>query len=366
MRKIVQITYTGFGGLGSVVFSFIGADRDFRYEHLVGFIGDESLDPTYPTLCLRHGVRYNVFRSTPGRPFGAWSELIRWLDKVQPDAIICHSITAILACRWYGWKRKKPVIAVEHTSNQVKTRNEWAASWVCMLVADRVVLLTEEYQYELRNAHGWIFRTKKVRVIPNGIDTELFRPASQGLAKKALIRIGMAARFSFSKRQDLLVKTFARLVDLRPDLAFELHFAGDGSEFARVRSLAIGSNFSEQIHFDGLLNENQVAEWLRNLDIYVHATEGEILSTSLLQAMSTGLPIVASAIPGVTNLLGKTDEFGLCVANDADAFAQSILRIVESAELGHALAGRARSQVLARYSNQVMLRAYLDLIAACH
>ena len=349
-----------------MVFSLISADTSQRYRWSLGFIGDQPPDASYPALCDAHHVVYSAFRSTPGKPYRAWWALARWLDAIKPDSVICHSINSILACRWYAWFNGARLIAVEHTPNQVKTRSEWAASWLSMLIADRVVVLTKEYRQELRKAHGWLWRADKVCVIANGIDTVRFRPATTLLPMVGrTIRLGMAARFSFSKRQDLLVEVMSKLASLRPDLSFELRFAGNGDDLHRVQAMARSSPVAMHIHFDGLLTEVQVAEWLQNLDIYVHATDGETLSTSLLQAMSTGLPIVASDIPGVSNLLGANAEYGLCISNDALSFLHAILKLVKSAEFSTALAARARARILENYSHEVMLRGYLEVIAQC-
>lgn len=365
--KISQIGYTGFGGLGSVLFSLISADQLHKNNWSIGFIGDVPLHVSYQILCEEHEVEYSSFHSTAGKPYRAWLALARWLIDVKPDVVICHPINSILACRWYASLYGARLIAVEHTANQVKTPREWAASRISMTLADRVVVLTNEYREELREAHGWLYRPNKVRVIPNGIDTSLFSP---GLARSQTtdrrIRLGMAARFSFSKRQDLLVDVMSKLAELRPDLSFELRFAGNGEELARVKALAQNSPLAPHIHFDGLLNEQHVADWLRELDVYVHATDGETLSTSLLQAMSTGLPIVASAISGVTNLLGSEGDYGLCAVNNTASFSQAILHVVDSLAYSNALGSRARSQILSHYSNQVMLESYLNVIAECH
>lgn len=361
--KIAQIAYSGFGGLGSVVFSLVAADRAREYKWSIGFIGEQQLEASYPSRCDALGVRYEQFRSVPGRPFGAWLALATWLEDVRPDVVICHSITAVPPCRWYAWRHGVRLVVVEHTPNQVKTRTEWAASRVGMVLADHVVLLTDEYRQELQKAHGPLFQSKKVSVIPNGIDTDAFVPALTARAGGTpVLRLGMAARFSFSKRQDLLVATVGRLKQLRSDLNCELSLAGDGSELERVRDLAATSPASSQIQFTGLLSERDVAPWLRTLDIYVHATEGETLSTSLLQAMATGLPIVASDIPGVRNLLGARGDYGRCVANDADAFAEAIIELVDRPDEALASGRRARARVLAEYSNAVMLQRYLEVI----
>lgn len=361
--RIAQITYSGFGGLGSVVFSLIAADAARNHHWSLGFIGDQPLDASYPPRCEEHGVVYEAFRSTPGRPYRAWLALARWLGVVRPDAVICHSINSILACRWYAWRHGTRLVSVEHTPNQVKTRSEWAASRLSMLLADRIIVLTEGYCEELRRAHGWLFRSSKVTVIPNGIDTTAFSPtAVPRAAATTVLRLGMAARFSFSKRQDMLVAVLERLEELRPELSVELTLAGDGGELERVKTLAAASPVASRIRFEGLLNENDIAPWLRELDLYVHVTDGETLSTSLLQAMATGLPIIASDIPGVRNLLGAAEEYGRCVASDADAFARAILEFVDDPARGAALGQRARARMGDRYSHKVMLQRYLDVI----
>ena len=364
--KISQITYTGFGGLGSVVFSLVAAGVSCEHRWSIGFIGDQPLDGSYVQRCRDDGVEYAAFQSTPGKPFRAWWALARWLAQTQPEAVICHSINSILACRWYAWRHGARLVAVEHTPNQVKTRNERVFSRLAMLLADRVVVLTPEYRDELHRAHGLLFRGHKVAVVPNGIDTEVFRPAempSQELMGPGrVLTIGMAARFSFSKRQDLLVKVLERLAVLQPALEVQLRFAGDGSEMRRVKALAHASPLGQRIRFDGLLSEEAVAPWLRELDIYVHATEGETLSTSLLQAMATGLPIVASDIPGVRNLLQGVDFFGDCVENTSAAFATAVCRCVDDPRLAVELGRRARARIVEQYSNRAMLDAYLELV----
>lgn len=364
--KIAQIIYTGFGGLGSVAFSLITADKQQQYAWQIGFIGDKELDISYPSLCKTNNVKFSSFQSIPGRPYRAWIALARWLGKTKPEVVICHSINSILACRWYAWLHNAQLIAVEHTPNQVKTRSEWAASRASMLLADRVIVLTEGYKEELRQAHGWLFRPNKIRIIPNGIDMDIFYPKqTQSSENNSVIKLGMAARFSFSKRQDILISVIEKLSILRPNLIWELRLAGNGSEFERIQMLAQNSKANAHIKFDGLLSENEIASWLRELDIYVHATEGETLSTSLLQAMATGLPIVASDIPGVSNLLYRESEYGVCVANDTDAFSQAILHLIDQPTKRTILGRQAKKRVFENYSNQVMLRSYMEVIESC-
>ena len=58
------------------------------------------------------------------------------------------------------------------------------------------------------------------------------------------------------------------------------------------------------------------------INVYIHATDVETLSISILQAMSAGLPILASDVDGISNLLYQEARFGSCVANDEGSFAK--------------------------------------------
>jgi glycosyltransferase involved in cell wall biosynthesis len=359
-RTIAQIAYTGFGGLGSVIFSLVGADTLQSRRWVIGFIGDQPLAPDYRSRCEAAHIRHEAFRTVQGKPYAAWIRLAGWLRQTRPDVVICHSITAVLPCRWYAWLYRARLVVVEHTPNEVKTRREWAASRLAMLVADVVVVLTREYREQLAGAQGMLFRPGKVRIIPNGIDTRAFYARSDRAAANGL-RLGMAARFSFTKRQDLLIEVMERIRERRPGLDVVLCLAGDGAEFERVRRRALGSPAAAAIQFEGLLPEHAVAPWLRSLDIYVHATDGETLSTSLLQAMATELPIVASDIPGVRNLLGEQADFGRCVANAPDDFVTAILECIDRPADASAMAARAGAQVAANYSHAAMLDRYVEL-----
>jgi glycosyltransferase involved in cell wall biosynthesis len=361
--KITQITYSGFGGLGSVVFSLIAANIEKDHQWSIVFIGDQALDASYLPLCNLYQLPYVAFQSTRGRPYRAWIGLARWLTKMRPDVVICHSINSILPCWWYTLRHGGKLIAVEHTSNQVKTKTERMASVLSILLADRVVVLTEEYREELKKAHGLLYRSPKVKVIPNGINSSIFKPTDiSTLKNQGIVRLGMAGRFSINKRQDLLVDALLLLTELRPDLLFELRFAGNGDEFGRVQCIAKKTEASCSIHFDGFLTEAEMAEWLRNLDIYVHATDGETLSTALLQAMATGLPIVASDIPGVSNLVKSDGVYATCVPNTAEAFAKAVIAYVEDPDHAADVGRRARQLVNERYGYKTMLQKYLDTI----
>ena len=101
---------------------------------------------------------------------------------------------------------------------------------------------------------------------------------------------------------------------------------------------------------------------MRGLDIYVHASDGETLSTALLQAMATACPIVASDVTGIRNLLNGAAPLGELAANDANVFAEKVADLWFDADRRRTLGARARAASVTSYSNDTMLACYLGLI----
>lgn len=351
--KIANVHYTGFGGLAAVVNGMVTAPGAEEHKWIMGYYGVAPLDASNRAFCETHGLQYQTFQSQPRSPWLAWRDLARWLNAEQPDAIICHSTTAIPPCAYHARKNRVPLIAVEHTPNEVKSRTEWAGSFAAMIFADDVVVLTEVYAELLQTGLGRWFRPAKVRNIPNGVDTEIFRPRCD-IESTEKPCAGMAARLTHTKRHDILV-------DVAQQSGVKLRFAGDGECLDALRERA-GQSDETQVEFSGLVPANEIPNWLSELDIYLQASEGETFSMSVLQAMATGLPVIASDISGMDEVIGRDGRCGLLVPNTQDAWRSAIKLLASDAELRRRIGQAARARVEKEFSTAAMLERYLQVI----
>ena len=324
--KVAQILYSGLGGHGSVVFSMLRGGAHAEWSNSLLFFGIEPVTPAYRAATAALDVRAHAIQVAPGYGWRAWPEVHSWLRAEQPDALIVHSSSTLPPCALYAARHGVPLVFVEHTPTAVKTRADRAFSAMAMCVADGVVMLTQDYVEDSRRAMGAAFRRSRVHVIPNGVDTDTFRPRSK--PPRTEVRVGMAARMSPSKRQDLLVRAVAQLAEGPDRSRWLLTLAGDGETREALERLVGDLGLGDRVRFVGMLDEPRLVEWLADLDVYAHASDGETLSTSLLQAMACGVPIVASRIPGITNLLAGPPELASLVTNDARAFADAIPRVL--------------------------------------
>ncbi len=362
--KVAQILYSGLGGHGSVAFSLSGADRDKQWQLMMGFFGIEPLSVAYAETCRRQDIPYRYFRVVSGRQWRSWPKVLRWLEENRPETVILHSITALLPCWWYARRNGGRLVAVEHTPNLVKTRNEWVFSVLAMWLADRVVMLTPVYRAEMREALGWWYRDAKVRLIPNGIDTRRFAPVNAPDPEtKGKVRLGMAARFVANKRQDSLVAMMDQLRRRRPDIAWELNLAGDGETWKAVETQVRASGLEDCVELTGHLDSDRLAVWFQSLDIYLHASVGETLSTSILQAMATGLPIVGADVPGIGNLLTGEHICGVLVPDSTpEGFCAAVSSLWDNPAERRQLAHAARRLAVKEYSQESMFERYHALV----
>lgn len=187
------------------------------------------------------------------------------------------------------------------------------------------------------------------RVIPNGIDLELFAPGPPGRnVEPVVVFAAQGARTNPYKDFETLRAALELLRD-RPLLAIAFGEAGDEERIGRVtlRSEAFG-------------NRGRVAETLRRADVYVHATKADNHPLAVLEALACGVPVVAPHVAGIPEQL--TEDTGVLVGlGDAPGLARAIGDLLADdgrrARMGEAAAADAR----ARFGLERQVDAYLDL-----
>jgi glycosyltransferase involved in cell wall biosynthesis len=363
--KIAQICFPGLGGHSSVVFSLISADITKQHEWLIGFIGNEPVSKSNIYQCNSYSINYKGFIYKKKSRLVAWLDLFRWLKKSQPKFVICHSVTMLLPCLLYSALTLSRLIMVEHTPNSQKKLAEWIFGFLSMLFSRQVIILTQNYLQEIKHSYKCFFMPSKFTIVPNGIDANVFKKTKVKQAdfyKHREIILGMAARFSENKKHNLLIEALDYLNTTQSNFKFKLSLAGNGTTLKNCMLLAKDKKIDSLVDFKGFLNEAELVDWFQGIDIYLHATDGETLSTSILQAMSCGLPIIASDIPGVSNLLNQEEIYGIISKNDVSSFSNKIIDLVNSPDKMRDISENAMLKASSDYSNTKMLESYISVL----
>lgn len=191
----------------------------------------------------------------------------------------------------------------------------------------------------------------RVATVSNGIDCCAFAATR---SRRPLRRVTVVANLRKEKGHDLLIDAAPEILRHYPDACFDI--AGGGPELGALQARARAQGVAGAFTFSGY--EANVAQRLKDADIFVLPSRSEAFPNAILEAMSAGLPIVASAVGGIVELVddGRT---GLLVApGDPHALAHSVCRLMSDRTLGARLGKAACQEVQGRYTFDRMTSAF--------
>jgi glycosyltransferase involved in cell wall biosynthesis len=205
---------------------------------------------------------------------------------------------------------------------------------------------------------------EKCAGIPNGVDTQHFMPASEaekcvlkrsfGIPEDAFVTIAVA-RLVPRTNLTTALEAWKRVCASRPDSV--LIVAGNGPEGPRLSAYADAELDGHSVMFTGATSRDEVTRLLRTADAYISYARHQGTSDAMLEAMSSGLPVVAARSPGSDQLVRHTKNgFVFDLDHPMDG-ADYLLRLAEDPDLATALAVTARDMVESSYSFEHITRS---------
>lgn len=204
----------------------------------------------------------------------------------------------------------------------------------------------------------------RLTTICNGVDLDRFRPAPRdGFGGGPVI--GSTARLHAENDHATLLRAFSRVSTRWPEA--ELLLVGRGPEEARLKALAEDLGTSTRIHFVG--EQEDVAPFLHQMDLYVQPSVAAGMPNSVLEAMAAGLPVVATAIGGTPEAVVEGETGLLVPPRNPMALADAMLKLLEDRRLAEAFGRVGRARVETHFSEERMLQqveALLDRLVERH
>lgn len=360
-KKITHILYSGLGGHGSVVFSYLQKTfLDQTDNHLL-FFGIEDLNPDYVEKCDEISASYSFIKKESGFKFSYIKDFIRVLKSQKSDLIITHSLPTIPLILLYQLFNRTKVVLVEHASIDVKRKSDYIWTILGLLFCAKIVYLTQVEYDEAKNKFGYFFNSSKTSVIPNGIDLKKFTPKPKLSENK--ITIVKHCRLSESKDLETLINGFALFRQMLVVQKAELKIAGNGQVLDKLQRLAKKLDLENELHFLGLLKEDEIIKLLNNADIYVNSSKAETLSTSIIQSMACGVACVVSDIIENKMLIEDKTTGRLFKVSDPKDLAQVLYELSQDSAQRKRLGLNARDYAEIHFSNDLMVERYQHLVA---
>jgi sugar transferase (PEP-CTERM/EpsH1 system associated) len=357
-RILHVVDSLGVGGTENVLATLIERTQN-HVQHSVCCIREAG--PMAPRVQAR-GVAVTVVGKAPGHDWSLPLRIAKLCRAQRPDVVHSRnwgSIDAIVGARLAG----TPVVihgehgrdaADPHGSNTRRNR----ARRLLAHLADRMVAVSEQLRQWLIHDVG--VRASKVCLLRNGVDISRFHAhvdrdvlrARHGFAPTDFI-VGTVGRLDAVKNQTALVDLATQVPDVH------VVIVGDGPERSTLEQHVERQAAQRTVHLLG--QRDDVADLLAMFDVFVLPSLAEGMCNTILEAMASGLPVVATGVGGNPELVADGVTGALVPPRDAQALTQAVERYARDARLRqlHGAAGRQRVQQ--DFTLDAMVNGYLAL-----
>jgi glycosyltransferase involved in cell wall biosynthesis len=309
-------------------------------------------------------VQHLVRNLRPLRDLIAFFSLLRIIRRERPHIVHTHTSKAGILGRWAAFCCRVPIIV--HTPHGhvfwgyfglLKTRLFILLERRTARITSAIVALTPQEREDHLHLH--IAPVGKFTVIHSGVDLERFfagRPqpaetkAALGIPPEMTV-VGTAGRLTAVKGQEVLIRAAAELI--RSGERIILVLLGEGELRQGLEQLALDLGIAENVRFLGWRPD--VARIMASCDIFCLPSRNEGMGKVLVEAMAMGIPIIASDIGGIKDMI-RPGENGLLVpAGDVHAWTEAISRLCLNPESRRGM-GEAGRQRASRYSSEKMIK----------
>lgn len=352
------------GGLENGIVNLINHMPADRYRHAVIALTEVT---DFRKRIQRDDVQFISLNKAPGHGFWLYPKLFKLFRQLRP-AIVHSRNLAALEVQLPAWLAGVPVrIHGEHgrdvgdldgsnvTLQRVRRFYRPFVSYYLALSRDLAEYLTGIIRVP----------NHKVLQVYNGVDSVRFYPGqpAQSVAGCPFSRpahwlLGTVGRMQTVKDQPTLARAFIRALEIEPALKQRLRLImiGDGPLRAECQQMLADAGVAQLAWLPG--ERSDIPELMRGLDCFALPSLAEGISNTILEAMASGLPVIATNVGGNADLVtaGSTGE--IVPSADPEAMAQQIIRLATQPDLAKNMGIVGRNTIEQKFSMEAMMSAY--------
>jgi len=258
-------------------------------------------------------------------------------------AKLCHRKKKLIVRNGYEWlnvliKEKKAFWkkAIVHTLEKIAYK-----------VADIVIFTSQKDKNFAKEKFK--IPERKIRIVPNYIDINLFKPQDTGKEKGRVVFVGR-----LSKEKNLF-----NLIEAAAGLPVNLVFIGQGELKDDLEELA--KEKGVKIEFKGKLNNSELPEELNKAEIFILPSLYEGCPKALLEAMACGLPCIATDVDGIKEVIIHKENGYLC-QTDAASIQKAFIELLGNEGLRMKIGSNARQQILKEFSLEKIMEKEYEIL----
>jgi sugar transferase (PEP-CTERM/EpsH1 system associated) len=358
----------GVGGLENGVVNLINNIPADRYRHAIVCLQGYT---DFRKRLRRDDVDIYDMAKKDGHDFGLYVRLYKLFRQLRPDIVHTRNLSALESQIVAALSGVRGRIHGEHGRDIYDLHGK---NWKYNLLRKMIRPFVGHYIAVSRDLQDWLVNTIGVRrdqvsQIYNGVDNIRFRPAQTprapfgppGFYGDGCIIIGSVGRMAEVKDYPNLVLAFISLLELVPTQRerMRLLIVGEGESRSKCMDLLKQHGADSLAWFPG--ERADIPELMAAMDIFVLPSLGEGISNTILEAMATGLPVIATKVGGNLELVHEGKTGFLVPPADPGAMAEAMLRYVSNPDLRHRHGQAARDFIDRQFSMDAMTQGYLSV-----
>ena len=349
--RVLEVVGNGIvGGMESVVLRLVdGLPRErFQIFALCPYEG------AFSARLRERGVACQAVPMPDDPPWSAIQTVCALVQSLQIDVLHAHLANAHLLAGIVGRLTGRPVLATVHGRQMTLADLEVhraAGTHLCTVC-----------RHSELHAIGLGVDPRRLSCIPNGVDTSVFAPRADdgdGDAADRRFTVGFVGRLSPEKGPELFIRAALLLHDVLPGARFVLF--GDGPLRPALRALLDAHGASARIELAGVRDD--MPDAYREIDVLVSTSHSEAMPLAVMEAMASALPVVATRVGGVPDLVEHGATGWLVDPGHVDAIVAHVTQLHADPDLRRTMGRRGRQRMVDRYTLTASLQATGQLLA---
>ena len=212
--------------------------------------------------------------------------------------------------------------------------------------ADRIIITQDDY---INSPHLSGYEDKIV-TIPNGVDSDIFRPKYEKRSENQIFFLSVLDKFHKYKGLDYLLEALTIVKKVIPNVNLVVGGKGELLDFYKNKCVELG--LADNVEFKGFLSDEEVLDFYASSELFVLPSISSLqegFGIVVLEALSCKTPVVSTHIVGVSNDVIETNSGIIVEPEDTRALADAITRILEDKELARVMGENGRSLVQSKY-----------------
>lgn len=362
MKVLHILPSFGFGGMEKVFCAIVNGLPSRIHQEILSINGECSAKSW-----IRGGNFSIVNYSRPSGNYNYFRSIYQVIKQSAPDLLMTYNWGATDAI-WLGRLCGVPyIVHSEHGFNvDEATSTHWKRDAIRYFVyrcATKLIVVSRDLEHMMETSFK--IPSNRVAFIPNGIDTDFYGPNvyerekvrdALGLQPRDLV-IGYVGRLDPVKNLHFLVRVVAHCVRMNQN--FKLVLIGDGPEKQDLVNWCLDQGIREHVLFVG--RQENVLSFLQSLDVFVLTSFREQMPISMLEAMSVGVPVVASAVGEIPAILKEQDAGFVQDIREGDEAYASAVCALQDPHVRHRMGQNARNLVVKQFQERLMIQRYIEL-----